>query len=70
MSLNTNMTRGACLQPLLPVSPSIFCSKRLIVPFLRASKERMDVHITDLEDNIDFTVILVTPRIVGCRCDS
>lgn len=30
----------------------------------------MDVHITDLEDNTDFTVILITPRIAGCRCDS
>jgi len=40
------------------MSPSIFCSKQLDAPFLCASKERTDEYITDLEGNIDFTVIL------------
>lgn len=51
--------RDACLQPLLPMSPSIFCSKGLNAPFLSTSRERMGAHITDLENNIDFTVILL-----------
>ena len=41
------------------MSPSIFCSKVLNAPFLCASKKRMDVYITDLEDNIDFTVMIL-----------